>query len=85
MLYDFANTAKIDYESTIDQMSFNTKNYTAFALSGIRTHQYMNCQELKKPRVKKDEIKNIILGGGEKLLSPERRFDSIIFNTPGIL
>ena len=27
-----------------------------------------------------EEIKNIILGGGQNLLSPERRFDAIIFN-----
>lgn len=84
MLYDFACKGKIDHESTIDQMSFNTKNDKAFALSGYRTHQYMKCDELTKPRIKREEIKNIILGGGEKLLSPERRFDAIIFNTPDI-
>jgi len=84
MLYDFAYTRKIDYESIIDLMSFNSKNDKAFALSGVRTHKYMNCPELTQLRIKKDEIKNIILGNGERLLSPERRFDSIIFNTPGI-
>ena len=36
------------------------------------------------PRVKKNEIKNIILGGGEKLLSPERRFDAAVLGTPGL-
>lgn len=34
--------------------------------------------------IKKSQIKEIILGGGQNLLSPERRFDAIIFNSPGI-
>ena len=54
----------------------------AFALSGKRTHPYMSCAELSHPRIKKTEIKNIILGQGEKLLSPERRFDAILVNSP---
>ena len=84
MLYDFAQTGKINHEATIDEMSLNTKNDKAFALSGTRTHKYMNSQALTNPRIKKDEIKHIILGNGERLLSPERRFDAIIFNTPNL-
>jgi hypothetical protein len=37
---------------------------------------------LHNPRITKEEIKNIILGGGQNLLSPERRFDAIIYNSP---
>ena len=44
----------------------------------------MKSPELTKPRIKQEEINNIILGGGEKLLSPERRFDAIILNTPNL-
>jgi hypothetical protein len=32
----------------------------------------------------KEEIKNIILGEGQNFLSPERRFDAIIFSNPEI-
>jgi hypothetical protein len=42
----------------------------------------MTCAELTKPRIKKKEIRKIILGGGQNLLSPERRFDAIIYNSP---
>ena len=42
----------------------------------------MSCAELVQPRIRKTEIKNIILGHGEKLLSPERRFDAILVNSP---
>lgn len=42
----------------------------------------MACEELAKPRIEKKDIRKIILGGGQNLLSPERRFDAIIFNSP---
>ena len=41
------------------------------------TDKYMNCKRLITPAIKKSEIKEIILGGGQNLLSPERRFDAI--------
>jgi hypothetical protein len=82
MLYDFAKQGQISYHRIIDELSYNTKNDKAFAVSGKITHGYMNCSELRKPRISKDEIKEIILGDGQNLLSPERRFDAIIFNSP---
>ncbi|MBQ9555564.1 MAG: HindVP family restriction endonuclease, partial [Muribaculaceae bacterium] len=30
------------------------------------------------------DIRNIILGGGQDLLSPERRFDAVLVNSPDI-
>jgi HindVP restriction endonuclease len=36
------------------------------------------------PRVNKNAIKEIILGGGQSYLSPERRLDAAILNTPGL-
>ena len=62
-------------------LSYNTKNDKAFALSGRVTHQFMKGEILQKPRITKDEIKNIILGGGHSLLSPERRFDAVLANS----
>ena len=84
MLYDFALVGKINHEKIIDTQSYNTKNDKAFALSGLKTLMYMKSAELTTPRVRRDEIKNIILGGGHKLLSPERRFDAVIVNTPAL-
>lgn len=81
MLYDFAMNGQIKHELVIDSLSYNTKNDKAFALSGKITHRYMASKELTKPRIHKREIKNIILGGGHNMLSPERRFDAIIFNS----
>jgi len=82
MLYDFAINGQINHELVIDSLSYNTKNDKAFALSGKVTHRYMKSKELTTPRIDKQNIKNIILGGGHNMLSPERRFDAIIFNSP---
>ncbi len=82
MLYDFSKNGQINHNKIIDELSYNTKNDKAFAVSGRITHRYMMSSELSTPRIDKREIKNIILGGGQNLLSPERRFDAIIFNSP---
>lgn len=84
MLYDFSKDGQVNHARIIDSLSYNTKNDKAFALSGRVTHQFMKCEILTKPRIKREEIKNIILGGGQNLLSPERRFDAIIFNSPDL-
>ncbi len=84
MLYDFSREGQVNHSRIIDSLSFNTKNDKAFALSGRVTHPFMKGEILSKPRITKDEIKHIILGGGQNLLSPERRFDAIIFNSPDL-
>ncbi len=84
MLYDFAINGKIDFRKIIDQLSYDTRNDKAFALSGKITHQYMASAALTKPRVSKQCLRHIILGGGQKLLSPERRFDAILVNSPDL-
>jgi hypothetical protein len=80
MLFDYAISGKIDHKKIIDELSYNTKNDKAFAVSGIITHPFMDSVQLHVPRIKKTELKNIILGGGQKMLSPERRLDSVILS-----
>lgn len=82
MLYEFGIKGQINYYKIIDELSYNTKNDKAFSANGRVTHKYMSCEELTNPRIGKREVKNIILGGGQNLLSPERRFDAIIYNYP---
>ena len=84
MLSDIKDNKKFNHERIIDNLSYNTKNDKAFASAGNVTNKYMSCQRLIKPVIKKSEIKEIILGGGQNLLSPERRFDAILFNSPGL-
>ncbi len=81
MLLEIKNNSKFNHKLIIDSLSYNTKNDKAFASAGNVTNQYMRCQRLTTPIITKKEIKNIILGGGQNLLSPERRFDAIIVNS----
>jgi len=82
MLKDFKENGKFDHELIIDTLSYNTKNDKAFASAGNVTNKYMACPRLESPIISRSEIRHIILGGGQNLLSPERRFDAIIFNSP---
>jgi hypothetical protein len=84
MLIDYKQFGKFNAEQIINDLTYHTKNDKAFAVSGKVTQPYMKCTRLISPIVKKNEIKHIILGGGQNLLSPERRFDAIIFNSPEI-
>ncbi len=82
MILDYVSDGRFDHEKIIDELSYNTKNDKAFASSGNVTNVYMACANLTEPRIKKEAIKKIILGDGQNLLSPERRFDAILFNSP---
>ncbi len=84
MLYDFAQNGQFNHRLTIDELTYDTRNDKAFAVSGAITRKYMKSPETLSPRIHKEEIRNIILGGGEKLLSPERRFDAALLSTPGL-
>ncbi len=84
MLYDFSLTGQINHRIVIDELSYDTKNDKAFSVNGRVTYPYMKGDFLTQPRITKGQIKEIIRGGGQNLLSPERRFDAIIFNSPDI-
>lgn len=82
MLLDIARDGKTNFHGTIDKLSYNTKNDKAFSAAGAVTKNFMRHANLTMPRIKKSEVCEIILGGGQNLLSPERRFDAIIVNSP---
>jgi HindVP restriction endonuclease len=44
----------------------------------------MNSPQLTQPRFKKEIVRDIILGGGQKFLSPERRLDAILVSSPDL-
>jgi hypothetical protein len=80
MLYDYVKLGKINHTATIRNINFGSQTDKAFAVSGIKTINYLRSNELLNPRITKNELKNIILGGGYKMLSPERRFDAAIMS-----
>jgi hypothetical protein len=82
MLHDLKTQGRFNHQLIFDLLSYNSKNDKAFASAGNVTNRYMQCPRLLEPAIHKDEIKHIILGDGQHLLSPERRFDAILFNSP---
>lgn len=84
MLWDFSLYGKFRYTDIVNELAYDYKTDIAFAISGKLTNPLMRCKELEKPRISKYEIKNIILGNGQKLLRPERRFDAYIVSHPEI-
>lgn len=85
MLFDYVTfNGVFNYSNITSLMSSGGKNDKAFAASGKATYAYLHSSELTHPRIRKDEIKNIIQGNGQQYLQPERRFDAIIVNTPGL-
>lgn len=78
-LYEWSVGGKVYQQPIYDAMSYDTQTDKEFAVSGQKTHRYMACARLTKPIVTKQEIKKIILGGGQHYLSPERRFDAILY------
>jgi hypothetical protein len=79
MLNDFVINRKIHYDYIIDTFTYGTKNDKAFSVNGKITHPFMACNILTNPRIEKNELNQIILNGGQDLLSPERRLDAIIY------
>lgn len=82
MLWDFTLFGKFNYTDIVNSLSYKYKTDKAFAISGKLTNPFLRCEELEHPRINKYEIKNIILGDGQKLLRPERRFDAYLVSHP---
>lgn len=82
MLWDFTQFGRFNYTDIVNDLAYNYKTDKAFAISGKLTNPLMKCAELTTPRILKTEIKNIILGDGQKFLRPERRFDAYLVSHP---
>jgi hypothetical protein len=84
MLHEFAVKGQVNHERVIDDITLNNKNDKAFASAGAKTLPYMRSAALTNPRMSKSIVGHLILGHGERFLSPERRLDAAILGTPGL-
>lgn len=84
MLNEVAVKGTFHPNDIFQKLTYTMKNDKAFSVPGRKTNKIMSCDELTRPRITKKEIKNIILGGGQSLLSPERRFDAALVSSPDI-
>lgn len=84
MLHDFVTDGKVDHSSTIRNINFGSQTDKAFAANGRITRNYLKSDELLRPRIKDSELRNIILNEGQKMLSPERRFDAAVLGNASL-
>ena len=73
---------RFNYTDIVNSLAYTFKTDKAFSISGKQTNPMMKCAFLENPRISKYEIKNIILGDGQKFLRPERRFDAYLVSHP---
>ncbi len=78
-LFDYSRSGKVHLHNIYADMTYSYQSDKEFSISGQVTHPYMKHERLEKPVLSRDVVKEIILDGGEKNLSPERRFDQTIY------
>jgi hypothetical protein len=79
-LYDLSTRGKVDMTVYREDAMGNLTD-KEFALGGKITRHYMKHERKLNPAVSKTALREIILGGGQDRLSPERRFDATIYFT----
>jgi len=73
MVFDYAIHKEFNYGLISKELAYSAQTDKAFSIAGTSTYKFLHCDELTHPRIHKNEIKNIILGGGQAFLKPERR------------
>lgn len=81
IMYEISRGGKTNIENIYAQMTFGLQSDKEFALSGKITRNYMLSNRREKPKLPPSVLREIILNGDEKNLSPERRFDQTIYYT----
>lgn len=82
-LFEYSRSGKVHLHNIYSEMTYSYQSDKEFSVSGRVTHRYMKHSRLRNPILSKDIIKKIILNGGERNLSPERRFDQSIYFSSG--
>lgn len=78
-IYDLTTRGRIDYDAIYRGMGLGSQTDKACAFSGKATHPFMQHSRLTEPALYRSVLSSIILGGGEAMLSPERRFDASVY------
>ncbi|HTI60393.1 HindVP family restriction endonuclease [Mucilaginibacter sp.] len=84
MLNEVSIKGTFHHDDILQKLTYTMKNDKAFSVPGKKTNRLMLSEELIKPRITKEEIRNIILGDGQLLLSPERRFDAVLVSAANL-
>lgn len=73
---------EIDFARIVDENTYGAKNDKALSASGRETRGPMKHPHKTRPRIRKEEMRAIILGGASEHLQPERRLDGVLAANP---
>lgn len=79
--YHASTSGMVPLKKIYTEMAFGKQTDKEFAVNGTVTAGYMKSSRRIRPIVERTALKKIILNGGEKILSPERRFDQTVYFT----
>ena len=80
-LYMLCTADRFNYNQIYAGMSLGRQTDKAFSIPGSKSVLYLLHPRLERPQFPPEVLSKLILNGGESQLSPERRFDAIIFYT----
>ena len=78
-IFELSTKRKIRIEEIYKKMDFGTQTDKEFSMSGMFTKELIVSPNRSKPRLSYEVLSKLILDGGEKLLSPERRLDNSVY------
>ena len=81
MQYELSTINKIHLHRINREMDFGRQTDKELAMSGNMTRKYMTSPRRTSPILPPEVLSKIILNGGHKQLSPERRFDQTVYFT----
>ena len=79
--YELATLGKIHIRRIYREMDFGRQTDKEAAMSGKMTRKHMTSPRRTSPVLSPEVLPEIILNGGHKKLSPERRFDQTVYFT----
>lgn len=80
-LYSLLTQGRFQYGRIYRGMGLGNQTDKSFSVSGSSTWKYLRHPRLRNPFFSADVLRSLILNGGHRLLSPERRFDAAIYYT----
>lgn len=80
-LYSLLTRGNFRYGQVYGGMALGNQTDKSFSVSGSGTWKYLRHPRLRNPFFSADVLRSLILNGGHRLLSPERRFDAAIYYT----
>ena len=75
-LYEVLSQGDYHYTGIYKGMALGHQTDKSFALSGQKSIRYLKNKHLSRPRLHRSVLANLVTGGGENRLKPERRFDA---------